>query len=134
MASGRWTDERVDRALGNLLRAGVLLATAVIVAGAAIYLMRHGLDTPNYGVFRGEPEDLRSVVGIVRAAARGSGRGLVQLGLLLLVATPVVRVVFSVGAFVAQRDRAFVLITLVVLSLLLQSLFGGVAVTLSQTD
>jgi uncharacterized membrane protein len=124
MASGHWTDERIDRSLGNLLRAGVLLATVVIVAGAAVYLVRHGLETPNYGVFRGEPEDLRSVAGIVRAAVHGSGRGLVQLGLLLLVATPVARVVFSVGAFLAQRDRAFVLITLVVLSLLLYSLFG----------
>jgi hypothetical protein len=71
-----WTDERIDRALGNLLRSGVLLATAIIVVGAAIYLARHGLETPAYGVFRGEPEDLCSVAGIVRAAARGSGRGL----------------------------------------------------------
>ena len=126
MARGEHSaDERVDRALGDLLRTGVLLATAVILAGAAIYLLRHGLEVPQYGVFRGEPEDLRSVAGIVRAAARGSGRGLVQLGLLLLVATPVARVVFSVGAFLAQRDRAFVLITLVVLSLLLYSLLGG---------
>jgi uncharacterized membrane protein len=120
-----WTDERIDRALGNLLRLGVLSATAIVVAGAAVYLARHGLDTPNYGVFRGEPEDLRSVAGIVRTAARGSGRGLVQLGLLALVATPVARVVFSVGAFLVQRDRAFVVITLVVLSLLLYGLFGG---------
>ena len=119
------SDEQIDRALGNLLRSGVLLATAVIVGGAAIYLYRHGLETPNWGVFRGEPEDLRSVAGIVRAAAHGSGRGLVQLGLLLLVATPVARVVFSVGAFFLQRDRAFVIITLVVLSLLLYGLFGG---------
>jgi len=124
MASGHWTDERVDRALGNLLRTGVLLATVIVFCGAVVFLARHGHETPAYGVFRGEPEDLRSVVGIVRAAARASGRGLVQLGLLLLVATPVARVVFSVGAFLAQRDRAFVLITLVVLSLLLYSLFG----------
>ena len=120
-----WTDERIDRALGNLLRSGVLLATAIILAGAAIYLTRHGLETPAWGVFRGEPEDLRSVAGIARAAAGGSGRGLIQLGLLVLVATPVVRVGFSVGVFFAQRDRAFVVITLVVLALLLHSLSGG---------
>jgi uncharacterized membrane protein len=120
-----WTDERVDRALGNLLRSGVLLATAIVMAGAVVYLARHGLETPAYGVFRGEPEDLCSVAGIVRAAARGSGRGLIQLGLLVLVATPVARVVFSVGVFFVQRDRTFVIITLIVLSLLLCSLSGG---------
>jgi uncharacterized membrane protein len=120
-----WTDERVDRALGNLLRSGVLLAAAIIVVGAAVFLARHGLETPTYGVFRGEPEDLSSVAGIIRVAARGSGRGLIQLGLLVLVATPVVRVVFSVGVFLVQRDRAFVIITLIVLSLLCYGLFGG---------
>jgi uncharacterized membrane protein len=126
MPSGeRWTDERLDRALGNLLRSGVLLATAMIVFGGVIYLARHGADTPAYGVFRGEPEDLRGVAGIVRAAGRGSGRGLVQLGLLALVSTPVARVVFSVGAFLVRRDRAFVVITLVVLWLLLYGLIGG---------
>ncbi len=121
----RWTSDGIDRALGNVLRSGVLLATTIVLVGAVVFLARHGHETPAYGVFHGEPENLRSVAGIARAAARLSGRGLIQLGLLVLVATPVARVVFSVGAFFIQRDRAFVIITLFVLWLLLHSLFGG---------
>lgn len=121
----RWTDERVDQIMGNLLRAGVLLASALVAVGAAIHLARHGGDRPDYGVFRGEPAELCGVAGIVRAALRPSGRGLIQLGLLALVATPVARVAFAVVAFAVQRDRIYVAITLLVLGTLLYSLFGA---------
>ncbi len=121
----RWTDERVDRIMGNLLRSGVLLASALVTAGAALYLARHGGDRPDYGVFRGEPAELRGIGGIVGAALGPSGRGLIQLGLLALVATPVARVVFALVAFAVQRDRIFVAVALVVLAALLYSLFGA---------
>jgi uncharacterized membrane protein len=49
-------------------------------------------------------------------------RGLIQLGLLLLIATPVARVAFSVLAFAEQRDWLYVSITLVVLAVLVYSL------------
>jgi uncharacterized membrane protein len=56
----------------------------------------------------------------------GQGRGLIALGLMLLIAVPVGRVVFSVYAFARRRDRLYVVVTLVVLGLLLFSLFSGV--------
>jgi uncharacterized membrane protein len=64
------------------------------------------------------------VPGIVGAAWTGRARGIIQLGLLLLIATPVTRVVLSVGMFALQRDRRYVVITLVVLAVLLYSIFG----------
>ncbi len=126
MASGptREQDARVQRAVGNLLRAGVLLAAVVVLAGGVLFLLRHGGSVPNYRVFRGEPVDLRSLAGIVRDALSGSGRGLIQLGLLILVATPVARVAFTAIAFAFERDRTYVLVALLVLSLLLKSLAG----------
>jgi uncharacterized membrane protein len=51
-------------------------------------------------------------------------RGLVQLGLLLLVATPVARVVLSVFAFARQRNPTYVVLTLIVLAVLIYSLVG----------
>ncbi len=54
-----------------------------------------------------------------------SGRGIIQLGLLLLVATPVARVIFSVAAFALQQDWIYVVITLIVLAVLGFSLLGG---------
>ncbi len=121
----RWTDERVDQIMGNVLRAGVLLSSTLVAAGAVIYLVRHGGDRPDYGVFRGEPAELCGIAGIVSAALRPSARGLIQLGLLALVATPVARVAFALLAFAVQRDRIFVVVTLVVLGTLIYSLFGA---------
>jgi uncharacterized membrane protein len=121
----QWNDEHVEQRVGNLLRTGVLLAAAVVFAGGIVYLIRHGAETVDLSTFRGEPEELRSPVGIVRGAVTLHGRGLIQLGLLLLIATPVARVAFSVFAFGRQRDWLYVGITLLVLAVLIYSLFWG---------
>ena len=119
-----WTEERLDAAVSFVLRLGVNLAGALVLVGAAVFLYRHGHELPHYAVFRGEPSDLRTIGGIVRDAAAFSGRGLIQLGLLVLVATPVARVALSLTVFALQRDRTYVVVTLVVLVLLILSLTG----------
>jgi uncharacterized membrane protein len=109
--------------LGHVLRAGVLTAALIVAAGAAVYLVHRGEVVPAYQVFNGEPDELRSVRGILAQAARGSGRGLIQLGLLVLIATPIARVAFSVVMFVREQDRTYIAVSLVVLALLAYSLF-----------
>ena len=121
----QWPDQYVDELIGNLLRAGVTLAAAMVFFGGAVYLVRHGLGAPHYQVFVGQPADLRSVSGIVRDALALRGRGLIQLGLLLLIATPVARVAFSAAAFAMQRDRLYVVVALIVFAVLTYSLMGG---------
>ena len=120
-----WTDQRIENILGNLLRAGVLLSALVVSIGAMIYLWRHGHSPMDFGVFRGEPADLRDVRGITRYTLALRGRGIIQLGLLLLIATPVARVAFSIFGFAAERDRMYVVFTLIVFSILLYSLLGS---------
>ncbi len=123
--SGTWTEERTEGIIGNLLRVGVTVSAALVVLGGALYLARHGTETANYAVFRGEPSDLRALSGIVSDALQFRGRGIVQLGLLVLIATPVARVAFSVFAFARERDRLYVGVTLLVLAVLAFSLAGG---------
>jgi len=118
-------DQRMDQIMAVLLRSGVLLAASLVFIGGVVYLSRHELPVINYRVFQGEPQELRTVGGILREAARFHGRGLIQLGLLLLIATPVARVLFSVFAFIYERDWTYVGITMIVLALLCYSLFGG---------
>lgn len=120
----RWTDEQVELFVGNLLRYGVMLAAGVAVLGGLIYLIGHGGASPDYAAFKGEPGELRSIRGVIGSAARLSGRGIIQLGLLILIATPVARVAFSLVAFVRQRDRTYVVITALVLAILLYSMMG----------
>jgi uncharacterized membrane protein len=86
--------------------------------------VRHGLAPVDYRVFRGEPADLRSLRGIIRSALALRGRGIIQFGLLLLIATPVARVGFSIFGFAEERDRMYVAFTVVVFGILLYSLLG----------
>ncbi len=120
-----WTDQRIEQIVGDLLRMGLVIATFVVALGAVIYLARHGTEQLDYRVFHGEPPDLRGLAGIVDVALDWRGRGLIQLGLLILLATPVARVVFSIFAFAMQRDGLYIAITAVVLTVLLYSIVGG---------
>lgn len=120
-----WSDQNVELILGNLLIAGVTLAAAVVLFGGVLYMIKTGEHVPPYRVFRAEPDSLRTVHGIVQGVLALRARSLIQLGLLLLVATPVARVAFSVLAFARQRDRFYVVITLIVLAVLLYSMAQG---------
>ena len=124
-SSSNWTDQQIEALLGHLLRVGVMLAAVVVVLGGILYLGRYGMSAPNYQAFKGEPADLRTVSGVIMNALQFRSRGIIQLGLLLLIATPIARVVLSIIGFVRQRDGSYVLVTLIVLFLLLYSLMGG---------
>jgi uncharacterized membrane protein len=121
---GAWNDVRMEAIVGQLLRAGVILSAAVVLAGGILFVLRHGSETPQYHTFHGEPPEFRSVPLIIAGVRGLRGRAIIQLGLLLLIATPVARVAFSVFGFARERDRLYVVITCVVLGLLLFSLFG----------
>jgi uncharacterized membrane protein len=118
------TDRRMDEVIGALLRYGVILSGSVVAAGGIWYLIQYGSSPPSYHVFRSEPEYLRHLRGIVSGIPGFHCRRMIQLGLVLLIATPVARVAFSVVAFLLQRDRTYVAITLIVLAILLFSLSG----------
>lgn len=118
----RAEDKRVEEIIGTLLRTGVILAAAVVLIGGVFYLARYGSSPAHYGIFLGEPGDLSHVLAILRGALELHPRGMIQLGILLLIATPVARVIFTVFAFAHERDWTYVVITLIVLALLLYSL------------
>jgi len=124
MQTTQWTDRRVEDIIGTLLRTGVVVAALVTLAGGIVYLIRNGHSPANYRVFRGEPTDLRHIRGILRETRALHGRGIIQLGLVLLIATPVARVAFSIFGFAAEKDRLYVAFTTIVLAILLYSLLG----------
>ncbi|MGH7173855.1 MAG: DUF1634 domain-containing protein [Gemmataceae bacterium] len=120
------SEERVEQVMGNLLRIGVMASALMVFLGGLLYLIHDGrLPTPNLHEFHAQPEELRSPASILRQSAALEPLGLIMLGLLLLIATPVARVLFSVAAFVLQRDYLYVLFTIIVLAVLLYSLFSG---------
>jgi uncharacterized membrane protein len=121
-------DRGIEVMIGNLLRAGVLIAAAVVVFGAVVYLSHYAFRPANFSVFRGEAAALRTLPAIVKGAVHFDGKSIIQFGLLLLIATPVARVLLSVIGFADERDYLYVALTLIVLAVLLYSLIGsGVA-------
>jgi len=119
----RWSDKEVEQVVGNLLRVGVLLAAGVTLVGGVIFLAHHGMDRPDYRLFTPEPTGLRGLASIVAGAVAFDSRSIVQLGVVLLIATPIARVFLSLIAFVIQKDRLYTVITALVLGLLMYSLF-----------
>ena len=115
----------LEPAISNILRIGVATSLLLVVVGTVVTFAHH----PHY-VSSGRdlarltrpgadfPHDLASVI---RGLQRGEGQAVVVTGLLLLIATPVLRVAISVLTFIIQHDRTYVLITSTVLSLLLAS-------------
>lgn len=118
----RWSDHEVEQVVGRLLQVGVLVAAFVVAVGGAMLLADHGRARADFSVFRGESSPLRGVGAIARAAFKGDSRAVAQLGLVLLIATPIARVAFTLVAFVIQRDRLYVALTGLVLALLLYGL------------
>jgi uncharacterized membrane protein len=120
-----WRDRRMASILGTLLRWGVSISATVVAAGGCVYLFRHAHEPADYRIFRGEPSEFRTIPGIIQSVINGRGRGLIQLGLLLLIATPIVRVFLSIVGFAIERDRMYVVFTVIVLLVLLYSFIGS---------
>lgn len=118
-----WSPKRFESLIGQLLRIGVSLSAAVVLAGGVRYLVEYRSATAErLRVFTGEPDTLRHISSIVYFALGLHSRGLIQLGLLILIATPVARVAFSVLGFAGERDWLYVNITLAVLAILVYGL------------
>ena len=126
MKEHEWGDRRMELIIGVLLRLGVMIAGAVVLFGGVVYLVRNGAAAlPNYKSFHGETVQFSTVKGILSGCREFRGRAIIQLGVLLLIATPVARVVFSAVAFALEKDKLYVCITLFVLAILLFSLVGS---------
>ena len=116
------TDQRLEQIVGTLLRTGVLVAGAVVLAGGAWWLADAGRSLPAYQQFHSEPRELRRAGALLATLPHPRPETVIQLGLLLLIATPVARVLLALIGFALERDRNYVLITVIVLVVLLYSL------------
>lgn len=115
-------DRDIENIMGNLLRTGVISAAVIVAFGAVLYLIKYGFSIPEYSVFKGEPAELKSIGGIFKEAFSMNSRGIMQLGLLILIATPVARVIFAIIGFSIEKDYMYTAISIIVLCILLFSL------------
>ena len=115
----RALDSRIENMMGRLLQVGVLLASAVVLIGGLLFLNAHAGAAKDYRTFTGESASLRHPSELFRLLLTGDATAIVQLGVFLLIATPIARVVFAAIGFAVERDRLYVAISLAVLAVLI---------------
>jgi uncharacterized membrane protein len=120
----KWGDPDMELLISRIMRYGIVLASTIVIIGCVTFLTQYGSAKPQYSKFVGQPEQFTNVSGIISSLNTMNGRGLIEFGLLVLIAIPVLRVAFSIGSFMVEKDKTYVVITCIVFALLLFSLFG----------
>jgi uncharacterized membrane protein len=124
-----FADQDVEQLIGTLLRYGVIISSVIVTAGGAYYLARHGQQAvPPYHAFKGEKIGFTTFSGILEGFLGFQPRAIIQLGVLVLIATPILRIAFSLVGFVLEKDKLYIVITSIVLCIMLVSMFGGLKV------
>lgn len=133
-------DQRLEVAIAQLLRIGVVIAAALVAIGGIMALRHPESRVPSFRVFHapvshasGEAATaaaaphaaIYSIGAIFRHLRDGSGASIIALGLLVLIATPIARVVFAILGFARERDLLYTVISFVVLAILVFSLVHG---------
>lgn len=119
----------IQQLIGNTLRWGVSIASAIACVGGVIHLWRHGMEPmPDFTHFAYEeahPENYTTLAGIWNGLWEWTARSWMQLGVLALILTPIMRVVLSLFDFLQERDWLYATITAIVLAVILINSVGG---------
>jgi len=120
-------DKDIQVLIGNLLRAGVYISMGIVILGGLIYLFNHGNEKIDYVLFDFNKVNLKTVAVIFSEVLTFKGAAVIQFGLLMLIFTPIARVLMAVVSFFIEKDYLYVFIGLVVLAIIMVSLSGGFA-------
>lgn len=127
-----WAERDMEILIGKLLRYGVILSCAITLFGGIIYIFQnHGVSmdhykpTPDGLPFPGVDHYLRELSTIIPRVLSFDGAAIIQLGVCVLIATPILRVAISVIAFLIEKDYMYVVITLIVLSIIIANMLLG---------
>lgn len=108
--------------ISRLLLTGIVISLLLIITGGLLYLAQHGGDIVNYRSFHGEPVILTSFLGILTDAFYLKPVGIIQLGLLLLFLTQILRVALTAWLFLKEKSLFFVVISMIILFILIFAL------------
>jgi uncharacterized membrane protein len=118
-------DRDMQVIIGWILRVGVVTSMIIVFIGGALFIFRHGHSIPDYHHFNGVPDFIRTPGGIINGILSFRGQAIIQAGIILLIATPIIRVAFSAIGFLIEKDYLYTAITLVVLLIIVASMLGG---------
>jgi uncharacterized membrane protein len=121
----KFKDKDMQLLLGQVLRAGTVISISVVFFGGVIYMLRHGHTIADYRVFKSLPDFVNHPSGLLYGIVNFKGQAIIQFGIVLLIATPILRVVFSAIGFVLEKDYLYLAISLLVLSIIFMSMLSG---------
>ena len=108
-------DDKLELLLSNLLKIGVIISGIITFIGAILFLFQHGLEIPNYHDFKPHPFHLSDLNNFFSNIISFQPESIMKLGILMLIATPVLRVFLSLLAYSVQKDYMYILFSLLVL-------------------
>lgn len=126
-----WAERDMELFIGKLLRYGVIISCIITLIGGIFYLLQQGTQMPDYSPipdgkpFPGVIADLRELYTIIPLAFNLNGAAIIQFGVCVLIATPILRVAFSIIAFLAEKDYLYVGITMLVLAIIIANMLLG---------
>ena len=120
-------DKDMQLVIGWILRVGVVISMTIVFIGGVFYLYRHGHSIPQYHTFKSVPFFVQNASGLINGVFTLKGQAIIQLGILLLIITPILRVAFSIIGFIIEKDYLYTFITIVVLLIIMASMFTGQA-------
>jgi uncharacterized membrane protein len=123
-AKARFKDTDMQAVIGWVLRIGVIMSVSVVFIGGVLYIYRHGGSIPDYSKFNGVPNFVQ-LHGLINGIINLRGRSIIQAGIILLIATPILRIVFSTIGFVLEKDYLYIGISLLVLLIIIISSISG---------
>jgi len=122
-------DYDIEQFIGLQLRYGVIIASLVVLAGGILYLCTTGnIPMPHYQEFIGEKAGFSTAHQIWNGVSNLNPKGIIELGVVILIATPILRIFFSLIGFMLEKDKLYTAITFLVLCVMLFSVFGGLKV------
>lgn len=120
-------DKDVQVILGTLLRVGVLISTSIVLIGGIVFMSTHTNQLVSFENFKPEEAKFSSIADIFIGLRTFDGLAIIQFGVLLLIFTPIARVVFSIFSFLMEKDYMYVGIGLIVLCIIITSLYLDIA-------
>jgi len=118
-------DTDIQSLLGKVLRAGTVISMSIVLFGGIVYMCRHGYSVVNYHKFTGIPDFVQYTSRLIPGAISFKGQAIIQIGIILLIFTPIVRVVFSSIGFLLEKDYLYSGISLLVLVIIFASMLSG---------
>lgn len=123
--TGSIKDKDIQAIIGWILRVGVIVSMSLVCVGGIVFVYRHGHSIPAYKPFKGVPLFIHDIHGILNGVMSFKGQAIIQLGIALLIATPIVRVAFSAIGFLLEKDYLYTVISLIVLLIIIASMISG---------